>query len=234
MAFSYSPRIVTDGLVFYVDAANRKSYVSGDTTWNDLSGGDSNGTLTNGPTFDSGNNGSILFDGGNDNVNLGSITSGHPLMLDDSSITICAFIKKETGGDTFQRIVDKSTSSGGLNGYTMWVNSSRVGFSVDGNNWDTDSSSAVSLGEWNYVTIVSGPSSTTSYVNGVEFVGSYYGGTSYSTPPNATANLRIGTWNHSTGREFKGNIAIVKIYNRALTQEEITQNYNTLKGRYNI
>ena len=225
--------LTTAGLVLYLDAGNTDSYVSGDTTWYDLTTNDNDGTLVGGPTFDPTSGSSIVFDGDDDNINLGSITSGSTLMLNGSNITICAFIKKDTGGDTFQRIVDKSTSGGAVDGYSMWVNGSSIGFSVNNNNWDTDSSSAVSLNEWNYVSIVSGPSSTTSYVNGVEFVGSYYSG-SYSSPPNSTANLRIGTWNHAGGREFKGNIAIVKIYNRDLSQIEILQNYNFLKSRFGL
>ena len=54
MAFRYSPKIVTDGLVLSVDAANKKSYPGSGTTWYDLSGNAINGTLTNGPTFDIG------------------------------------------------------------------------------------------------------------------------------------------------------------------------------------
>ena len=68
MAFNFSPKIVTDGLVLCLDAANSKSIVSGSTTWNDLSRGGNNGNLVNGPTFNSGNGGSILFDGVDDYV----------------------------------------------------------------------------------------------------------------------------------------------------------------------
>jgi hypothetical protein len=60
---SGGPNIVTDGLVLNLDAANIKSYVSGSTTWRDLSRSGNNGTLTNGPTFNAGNGGSIVFDG---------------------------------------------------------------------------------------------------------------------------------------------------------------------------
>jgi hypothetical protein len=66
MSFNYSPKIVTDGLVLYLDAANTKSYVSGSTVWNDLSRSGYNGTLTNGPTFNISNGGSISFDGVDD------------------------------------------------------------------------------------------------------------------------------------------------------------------------
>ncbi len=69
MAFFYSPNVVTDGLVFAVDAANKKSYPGSGTTWTDLAGSN-NGALTNGPTFDSGNNGNIVFDGSNDYVEV--------------------------------------------------------------------------------------------------------------------------------------------------------------------
>jgi len=70
MAFQYSPKIVTNGLSFYVDASNTKSFVSGSTVWNDLTINSNNGTLTNGPTFSRNNGGSIVFDGVDDRVNL--------------------------------------------------------------------------------------------------------------------------------------------------------------------
>ena len=79
MAFAYSPKILTDGLVFAVDAANKKSYPGSGTTWTDLAGSN-DGTLTNGPTFNSGDGGSIVFDGTDDLVdfgnNFGHYTSG--------------------------------------------------------------------------------------------------------------------------------------------------------------
>ena len=73
MAFSFSPRIVTDGLVLYLDAANQRSYPGSGTTWSDISRGGNNGTLVNGPTFDPGNGGSIVFDGVDDYVSIPDI-----------------------------------------------------------------------------------------------------------------------------------------------------------------
>ena len=67
--FANNAPIVTDGLVFYVDAGNSNSYPGSGTTWTDLAGSN-DGTLTNGPTFDSGNGGSIVFDGTDDYVNF--------------------------------------------------------------------------------------------------------------------------------------------------------------------
>jgi hypothetical protein len=72
MAVNTRNSIVTNGLVLYLDAANRISYVSGSTAWNDMSGFSNNGTLVNGPTFNTGDGGSIVFDGVNDYITLGT------------------------------------------------------------------------------------------------------------------------------------------------------------------
>ena len=74
MAVQYSfGKIVTDGLVLALDAADRNSYVSGSTTWRDVSGNNNSGSLVNGPTFSSGNGGSIVFDGVDDFIEFGDI-----------------------------------------------------------------------------------------------------------------------------------------------------------------
>ncbi len=83
MAFIHSPKIVTDGLVLALDAGNVKSYASGSTTWFDKSGNAYNGTLVNGPTFNTGSLGSIVFDGTNDYVSL------IPPSFNRNEITIC-------------------------------------------------------------------------------------------------------------------------------------------------
>ena len=82
MALAHSPRIVRDSLAFYLDAANTKSYPGSGTTWTDISGKGTNATLTNGPTFNSGNIGSIALDGTNDyllNSNAGVLPDGTDL-----------------------------------------------------------------------------------------------------------------------------------------------------------
>ena len=64
--------IVTDGLVLCLDAANSNSIVSGSTTWTDLSRSNSNGTLIGGPTFNSGNGGNLTFSALNNQQVLGT------------------------------------------------------------------------------------------------------------------------------------------------------------------
>lgn len=75
MALSHSPSIVTNGLVLCLDAANTKSYPGSGTTWTDLSGRGNNGTLVNGVGYNSGNLGSLVFDGVDDYVITSTITS---------------------------------------------------------------------------------------------------------------------------------------------------------------
>ena len=72
MSNYYGPRIVTDGLIACLDAANTKSYPGSGTVWTDISGNGRNGPLINGPTFNSSNRGSIQFDGTNDYINFGN------------------------------------------------------------------------------------------------------------------------------------------------------------------
>jgi hypothetical protein len=69
MGLSHSPSIITQNLVLCLDAANPKSYPGSGTTWTDLSGNGNTGTLVNGVGYNSGNLGSLSFDGVNDYVN---------------------------------------------------------------------------------------------------------------------------------------------------------------------
>jgi hypothetical protein len=78
MSFHYSPKIVTDGLVLYLDAANTKSYVGSGVTIRDLLGISSAGTLINGPTYSSAFGGYLNYDGAND---YNTISNLNPLNL---------------------------------------------------------------------------------------------------------------------------------------------------------
>ena len=95
MGLTHSPKIVTDGLVLCYDAANTRSYPGTGTTWTDLAGSN-DGTLTNGPTFDTTNGGSIVFDGTDDRVaiSLGSL----PTPQNSSDFTYEAVVKFDSLG----------------------------------------------------------------------------------------------------------------------------------------
>ena len=101
MGLGHSPRIVTDGLVLCLDAANKRSYPGTGTTWTDLKG-ENNGTLTNGPTFDSSNKGSIVFDGTNDYINCGN---GSEFSITEQITLICWM--KKTSNSGYHHLISK-------------------------------------------------------------------------------------------------------------------------------
>ena len=87
MASSMGPaKMVTDGLVLHLDAGNNKSYHGSGTVWTDLSQTAITGSLTNGPTYVSTNNGLIRFDGTNDYVDLGNTNVG--ILTGSSAMTL--------------------------------------------------------------------------------------------------------------------------------------------------
>jgi hypothetical protein len=113
MAYNFSPKVITEGLILYLDAANTKSYPGNGNAWTDLSRGGNNGTLTNGPTFNSGNGGNIVFDGINDyvltstinhNIGTGNFTYTvwvYPTGLKAVGATLASFIGNGDYSPTF-------------------------------------------------------------------------------------------------------------------------------------
>jgi len=225
MAFAYSPKIVTDGLVFAVDAANTKSYPGSGTTWKDLSGNSNDGTLTNGPTFDSANGGSIVFDGSDDYVEF--FYSGD---LTTESFTFSFFAKSDvTGGN---RYTFMGLSNGGdyaFKTYNMQIWSGEKQFlSFVGTNSSYSSYSFNINGDfrdWNFYCTVITPTYIKTWVNddlmydsNVALRGSF-------------DRFWIG---QRLGQHFNGKIPNFLIHNKALTDQEVLQNYNALKGRFNL
>ena len=234
MAFNYSPKIVTDGLVLYLDAANTKSYVSGSTTWNDISRSGNNGTLTNGPTFDSANGGSLVFDGVDDYVSIGNPSS----LNITAEITLSVWVKipsYNTGN--FMNILSKGvtfSANGGVDGsYFIGItNDGRVFWEIinDSNVRQQRVVSAAAAaaynGLWTNFTGTYDGSRLTLYINRILF----------STALFASSLIRVRTGNVIIGgtRYLDGKVSNAMIYNRALSSTEILQNYNATKTRFGL
>jgi len=235
MSLSHSPKIVTNGLVLCLDAADKKSYPGTGTLWTDRSGNGINGTLTNGPTFSSGNGGSIVFDGGNDYVTLGtpSLLNGIQLPL-----TICMWAKVNFIGGAKTLWGVYSATTGGkiysllrIEGANLYYYASNSAGSYQTN---ATASFSTTANTWNfYAVTVSGTLSSplvTLYLNN-SFQTFSYG--PLTSSPDLTVDFRIGS--NSVGTEmWSGNIANAIWYNRALTPQEIKQNFNATRGRYGI
>ena len=110
MSYNTGAKVVTSGLVLCLDAGNGKSFVSGSSTWFDLSRNGNNGTLTNGPTYNTASGGSIVFDGIDDHIYLGDV-----LDLGTSDLTINVWSYK-TGAPAASQILF-SKSKYGLSNY---------------------------------------------------------------------------------------------------------------------
>ena len=220
--FSYSPKIVTNGLVLYLDAANPNSYVSGSTTWRDISRGGNNGTLVGGPGYSGSNGGSVVFDGSNDYVDLGNVAS---LNFTTPFSIGCWFNR-----NTIQPSVD-SAIIGNINGiytgYMLWYNGNTVDFYFN-SGVRTNSPTTITANRWYHVMGIWTGTSAQVYLNGELNVSTAYA----IAPSNGSPLFTIGQYQSS--RNFAGNVSICTAYNRPLDATEILQNYNATKGRFGL
>jgi len=210
--------IVTSGLVLYLDAANNKSYVSGSSTWTDLGKNYLNGTLVNGPTFNSSNGGNIVFDGTNDYVNCGNSS-----ILNLTDITISVWYKTTSTGN--QVLIGKSY----LTSYYINIAPASNLFALWTNGTSLISGTITTLGNGNWHNVVGTMSGVNKNI--------YYDGAlanSGTGTSNIDSNaLYIGS-SISNPAYFNGSIANVLLYNRALSLAEIQQNLNTMKPRFGL
>jgi hypothetical protein len=226
MAFNYSPKIVTDGLVFAVDAANKKSYPGSGTTWTDLAG-TSNGTLTNGPTFDSGDGGSIVFDGSDDYASFSGFTSVA------SAGTISQWFKPAISWSN-----SNPSQTMRLSGIHSNWEFGRTNAGVGGAfTFDLGAALSVTTAQrtwsnalWYNMVVTWDTSTNTSKV----YIGGTLDNSGNATNSTSTGTFEIARSPGGTSQLWYGNIASVKYYNRVLTSTEITQNYNALKSRFGL
>lgn len=222
-------QIVQNGLVCYLDAANTKSYSTG-LTWSDLTKSNNSGTLTNGPTFSNINKGCIGFDGTNDYINCG--TNVNTSFLDN--FTFCTWVNINNTATGNGYIISKRLGSTFNSNYQLIYSITsdliRFSFIVNGATASGGVATDIIYNKNKWYNIVSKIENNTMkiYVNGTFITSSPRpnGGTTGSNIP-----LRIGT-SHDINNYYKGLISNVLIYNRPLTDNEILNNFNVIKGRY--
>ena len=230
MAFNYSPKIVTDGLVLYLDAANTKSYVSGSTTWSDVSRGGNSGTLVNGPTFDSGNGGSLVFDGINKRVSCPLSPSIQSINA-TNALTLSTFIQINFTNENRDLIGINKLS--GNNPFIFRANISNGYFfdwEIGGVRQQATYPGLTSdiLNKWVQLTATIGNNLVKIYLNGLQ-VGSTV--TVSGNIKTLDADFRVGDLGYNY---FKGNISNTQLYNRALSAQEVQQNFNAHKTRFGL
>ena len=228
--------IVTDQLLINIDANWYSSYRTGTTTWNDISGNYNNATLTNNPSFNTNNGGSVVFDGADDYGNFGNISYNR------SNFSVFTWVNFPTTHTNWDSGIVAKWFTGGSNGTNNeWF----VG--VDGQVGPTRFTTTVQYdaGGSNYLSVVGGPiysantwyhvgftwtgGTLSLYVNGVMVASGY---TANSSAQITTQPLTIATFYNLTTYCTNIKFGSFLMYNKALSQAEITRNYNTQKGRY--
>lgn len=232
MGLAHSPSIVTNGLVLCLDAANRKSYPGSGTTWTDLSGNAYNGTLTNGPTFNSSNQGSVVLDGTNDYITLGNILN---FTTESFTFNTVLYLNSLTTPDVNNGPIIFYKGAYTLKGYYFGIGLDGSGGLVTSQSgaFQVTSTSAgyFTTGNWYDITVTRSGSSVVIYSNGVNATN--LSGT-HINPTSSSDNFLLGAYGTFAGINSNIRISNFKVYNRALSANEILQNYNALKGRFGL
>lgn len=227
MGLYHSPNVVVDGLVMALDPASSKSYAGNGSSFYDLSGNNNNGTTLNGPVYSTNLSGYFTFDGTNDYIDVAHSSS---LNIADN-FTVCFWSKQKTSTATQ---VTLSKYQSGVRGWVFVYNNTANLMSFDGRNQTADgyknaeSSVPAPLGVWNHYTGVKSGVNMIIYQNAVAT-----GSTTWSSAGDMTtsSNLTIGSLN---GTAYSAcDVGQILYYNRVLTDDEIMQNYDATKNKYN-
>ncbi len=216
--------IVTNGLILSIDPSKTNSYSGVGNTIYDLSGFGNTGTLTNGPTFSGLNGGAIVFDGVDDFIDVSSISS----ISGDFTVGIW-FYTTATSDIYYRRLIDFDYITG------FWL-----GRYASSDNWgggiiEPNSPYGIYLpftnGQWHYLVSIRNGSTHTLYGDGITSTTS---NTVSTGNLSSATKLKIASQPTGSNQFFNGRIAQVQIYNRALTQQEVLQNYNATKSRFGL
>ena len=236
MAFNYSPKIITDGLVLYLDAANTKSYPTTGTTWRDVSRGGNDGTLTNGPTFSNSNSGTFSFDGTNDYIST-------PIQNLSRPCTFSIWVKFNSLSG-FQTFAGQDTSTAITRGrfYFQKAGSTNIGLILNVVNFSlvlsdnsivvTNALNPVVTNQWYNYSVALTTTTISLYENGI--IQNTVNDSNVFLTPNTTITLNAGYFNNNIVDFVNGSSSSFLIYDRALLASEILQNYNATRTRFGL
>jgi len=230
MGFNFAQKIVTSGLVLYLDAANNKSYPGSGTTWTDLSQYGNNATLANGPTYSTSNAGILSFDGIDDTFTTAAfktVTTGSNVNNDTTNeiwykwngvnqAKVISLVGNISSAGYLGLIINNG--SGGSGNIVTVIYGGQYYSAID---TGTSSASLVS-GIWTQLVVTKTTSICKFYQNGV-----FLGSTIRSQSNYTTTSPYLSS-------TFAGGLGCCKFYNRALSDTEILQNYNATKGRFGL
>jgi uncharacterized protein (TIGR02145 family) len=213
---SVSASTVTTNLIANLDAGNSSSYNGTGNTWTDLTGNGNKVTLTN-TGYSTVNGGGIAL-----NTNgYGTQTLASPPFNGD--FTWSTIFRFNDG------MWDWLYNVGGYNGLILTV-PGKPGFSWGGwynNKIDANAESSLTNGNYYMLTFVRSGNAISCYLQASPYgVGSSVSGNISLVSP------LIGKAPDGSSPWPNGIVNLILLYNRALTQSEITQNYNTYAARF--
>jgi hypothetical protein len=220
----YQAPIVTDGLIFAVDAGNIVSYESGSTTTYSLIGSN-NGSLLNGTTYTQDGGGTWVFDGVDDQIQFSGSST-----YNTANVTVESWVKLNSDGSRHIIFANwggfalEVNPNGSVVFFTNSTGQGQVGAVTSANSlsWDV----------WTYLVGMydSSSSEIRTYVNGVLLATR---SSTNSIVYSQTPNRKISPIDYSGGI-VNGNVSIVRQYNKSLTQQEVSQNFNAQRSRFGI
>jgi hypothetical protein len=231
----YQAPIVTDGLVFAVDAGNLVSYESGSTTTYSLTGSLS-GSLVNGVGYNSGDGGNWTFDGVNDYINTSLQTLDRPCTF-SIWINLNSLLGFQTffGQDTSQSIPRGRFYFQKANATTEGIVTNKVNFSIvlsDGGIVPVNANDVISINKWYNYTAVLTTTSISLYENGI--LQNTVNDSNIFLPANTPITLNAGYYGNAIVDFVNGKSSTFQIYNRALSAQEVAQNFQAQRSRFGL
>jgi hypothetical protein len=222
---NYFGNIVSNGLILDLDAAKFDSYPKTGTRWYDITWSTSGGTLTNGPVFNSNNGSFFSFDGVDDLVNLGNQSF--------NTVTFDLWVNIQTFTGNRAILSKGSQALGSGSTFAAWIltatNTVRNRFYNFSGGSGFVTTANLSANTWYNLTWTYDNSNVRLYTNSSLTETAALVGPLIVTN---NTNLIIASDFYTQSAEMRSSG--FKMYNRALTQSEITQNYNAVKGRFGL
>ena len=207
-----------------MDAGQKTSYSGSGTIWYDLSGNRNNVTLTNGPSYNAANGGSIVFDGVNDYAQTSTVVLP---TSNTSPLTLEAFCYLTTAVSYYQTVLGTAGSFSQIGFYYSNFAGGRNG---GGGNILYTSLASITANNWYQICMTYDGTNGRFFLNGNLVYTNTIGSNNVSNGVTV-----LSTYNSGNALEpFTGKLSIARIYNRALSAGEILQNYNTTKGRFGL
>jgi hypothetical protein len=232
------PPSLVSAIVLDLDAGNTSSYSGSGTRWTDLSGKGNHGTLVNSVTYNSSNQGYLVFNGNGSYVGSGGYNPYVDLPrstdldfgADDFTVELWAYTTTANAHPCYISLNVNGLSYAAFR-IEYWNGNVNLLHSYNGTSHASGGSFAITLNAWQHIVVSRISGSVAVYVNGILK-------TTYSLPGSLIAqqNSRIGDFYGSNGYySFSGNIATTKIYKgKGLTSTEVLTQFDLTKSRFGL